>query len=97
VQLRGYKVGQYTGEYMSQFEGEARIKLAERWTATAFAGIACTYGRGKHCSESANLFPMAGGGVQYVLKPQIGIVLNLEYAQGKNGSNGLILRTGYTF
>ena len=40
---------------------------------------------------------MAGGGVQYVLKPQIGIVLNLEYAQGKNGSNGLILRTGYTF
>jgi len=97
VQLRGYKVGQYTGEYMSQFEGEARIKLAERWTATAFAGIACTYGRGRHCSESANLFPMAGGGVQYVLKPQIGIVLNLEYAQGKTGSNGIILRTGYTF
>jgi len=97
VQLRGYKVGQYTGEYMSQFESEARIKLAERWTATAFAGIACTYGRGKHCSESANLFPMAGGGVQYILKPQIGIVLNLEYAQGKTGSNGIILRTGYTF
>jgi hypothetical protein len=97
VQLRGYKVGQYTGEYMSQIEGEARIKLADRWTATLFAGIACTYGGGKTCSEGANLFPMAGAGVQYVLKPEVGIVLNLEYAQGKSGSNGVILRTGYAF
>ena len=97
VQLRGYKVGQYTGKYMSQFEGEARIKLAERWTSTLFAGIACTYGGGKSCTESSNRFPMAGAGVQYVLKPQVGIVLNLEYAQGKSGNNGVILRTGYTF
>lgn len=97
VQLRGYKVGQYTGRYMSQFEGEARIKLAERWTSTLFAGIACTYGGGKNCSDGSNRFPMAGAGVQYVLKPQVGIVLNLEYAQGKSGNNGVILRTGYTF
>jgi hypothetical protein len=97
VQLRGYKVGQYTGEYMSQIEGEARIKLAERWTATVFAGIGCTYGKGKNCSTNANLFPMAGAGVQYVLKPEVGIVLNLEYAQGKDGNNGIILKTGYTF
>ena len=97
VQLRGYKTGQYTGEYMSQFEGEARFKLAERWTATLFAGIACTYGNGKNCSTSANLFPMAGAGVQFVLKPEVGIVLNLEYAQGKEGNNGIILKTGYTF
>ena len=97
VQLRGYKTGQYTGEYMSQFEGEARIKLAQRWTATVFAGIACTYGGGKNCSASANVFPMAGAGVQYVLKPEVGIVLNLEYAQGKNGNRGVILKTGYTF
>jgi hypothetical protein len=97
VQLRGYKTGQYTGEYMSQFETEARIKLAERWTSTVFAGIACTYGSGKNCSTSANLFPMAGTGVQYVLKPEVGIVVNLEYALGKDGNNGVILKTGYTF
>ena len=97
VQLRGYKVGQYTGEYMSQVEGEERLKIAERWTVTAFAGVACTYGKGKSCSNSVNLFPMAGAGVQYVLKPEVGIVLNLEYAQGKDGNNGVILKTGYTF
>jgi hypothetical protein len=97
VQLRGYKTGQYTGKYMSQFEAEGRFKLAERWTATVFGGVACTYGGGKHCSEGANLFPMGGAGVQYVLKPELGIVLNLEYAQGKDGNNGIILKTGYTF
>ena len=97
IQLRGYKVWQYTRKFMSQIESEARLKLAARWTATVFAGVGCTYGNGKNCSESATLFPMAGAGVQYVLKPQVGIVLNLEYAQGKDGNNGVILRTGYAF
>ena len=97
VQLRGYKVGQYTGTYMSQLEGEARLRVAERWTATVFAGVACTYGDGKNCSAGDNLFPAAGAGVQYVLKPAVGIVLNLEYAQGKAGNYGVYLKTGYAF
>ena len=97
VQLRGYKIGQYSGDYMSQIEGEARLRLAERWTATIFAGIACTYGGGKNCSDSANLFPAIGAGVQYILKPAVGIVMNLEYAHGKDGSYGVLLKTGYAF
>ena len=39
VQLRGYKVGQYTGRYMSHVEAEERLRLRDRWTATVFAGI----------------------------------------------------------
>jgi hypothetical protein len=97
VQLRGYKTGQYTGEYMSQIEGEYRRRLAERWTATAFTGVSCTYGSGKSCSNTTNLFPAIGAGVQYILKPQVGIVLNLEFAQGKAGSYGIYLKTGYAF
>ncbi|HSD17831.1 MAG TPA: hypothetical protein VLC71_11310 [Thermomonas sp.] len=97
IQLRGYKTGQYTGRYVSQVEGEARFKLADRWTSTVFAGVGCTYGDGKSCLDSENLFPMGGAGIQYVLKPEVGIVLNLEYAWGKSGNNGLILKTGYTF
>ncbi|HZZ95255.1 MAG TPA: hypothetical protein VFE23_22035 [Usitatibacter sp.] len=97
VQLRGYKVGQYTGKFMSQMEGEARLQLRPRWTATVFAGVACTYGGGKNCSDSVNLFPAVGAGVQFVLKPAVGIVLNLEYAQGKDGNYGVYLKTGYAF
>ena len=87
----------YSGDYLSQIEGEFRLRVAERWTATVFAGIACTYGGGKNCSDSVNLFPAIGAGIQYILKPAVGIVLNLEYAQGKAGSYGVLLKTGYAF
>lgn len=97
VQLRGYKLGQYNGEFMSHIEGEERLRLGEKWTATLFAGVACTYGEGRSCSDSANLYPAAGAGVQYVLKPKEGIVLNLEYAQGKAGNYGLYLKMGYAY
>ena len=100
VQLRGYKIGQYNSEYMSSIEGEERLRLAERWTATVFAGVACLYGQGAGgggCAESTNLFPAAGAGVQYILKPKQGIVLNLEYARGKSGNSGVYLKMGYAY
>jgi outer membrane protein assembly factor BamA len=97
VQLRGYKIGQYTGEYMSHIELEERYRFAEKFTATGFVGVACIYGDGKNCSESENLYPAAGAGVQYLLKPKEGIVLNLEYAQGKSGNYGVYLKMGYAY
>jgi outer membrane protein assembly factor BamA len=97
VQLRGYKVGQYTGEYMSSIEAEERFRLAEKWTATLFAGVACLYGSGKSCSDSENLYTAVGAGVQYILKPKEGIVLNLEYAAGEGGNYGVYLKMGYAF
>jgi hypothetical protein len=97
VQLRGYKIGQYTGEFMSSFEGEERYKLGEKWTATLFAGVACTYGDGQSCSDRENLYPAAGAGVQYILKPKEGIVLNLECAAGKEGNYGIYLKMGYAY
>jgi hypothetical protein len=97
VQLRGYKIGQYNGKYMSQIEVEERWRFAEKWTATLFVGIACTYGGDRGCGDSANLYPAGGGGVQYILKPKEGIVANLEYAQGKAGNYGVYLKMGYAF
>ena len=97
VQLRGYKVGQYNGDYMSHIEVEERLRLGAKFTATVFAGIACTYGGGKNCSDGANQYPAAGAGVQYILKPKEGIVLNLEYAQGKADNYGVYLKMGYAY
>ncbi|HWH48377.1 MAG TPA: BamA/TamA family outer membrane protein [Burkholderiales bacterium] len=97
VQLRGYKLGQYNGAYMSHIEGEERLRLAEKWTATVFLGVACVYGEGKDCSDSSNLYPAAGAGLQYILKPKEGIVMNLEYAQGKAGNYGVYLKMGYAY
>jgi outer membrane protein assembly factor BamA len=97
VQLRGYKIGQYNGKYMSHIEAEERWRFAAKWTATFFAGIACTYGGGKGCGDSANLYPMGGLGVQYVIKPKEGLVLNMEYAQGKADNKGAYLKIGYAY
>lgn len=97
VQLRGYKVGQYNGDYMSSIEFEERWRVAEKWTATVFAGVACTYGGDQSCSDSANRYPAWGAGVQFILKPIQGIVANLEYAEGKDGNYGVYLKMGYAY
>src|SRR4051812_2408345 len=97
VQLRGYKIGQYNGEYMSSIEAEERFRFAEKFTASLFLGIACTYGGGKSCSDDKNLYPAGGVGVQYILKPKEGIVLNLELAAGKDSNYGAYLKMGYAY
>ena len=97
VQLRGYKVGQYNGDYMSHIEVEERYKIGQKFTATLFLGIACVYGGGEDGSDDENLYPAGGVGVQYLLKPKEGIVLNLEYAQGKDSNNGVLLKMGYAY
>ena len=97
VQLRGYKMGQYNGDYMSQIEVEERLRLSDKFTATIFVGIACTYGGPRNCSNSSDRYPAGGLGVQYILKPKEGIVLNLEYAQGRDDNRGFYLKMGYAF
>jgi len=97
VLLRGYTTGEYLGKSMSSIEVEERRRLAERWTATLFAGVACLYGGNRSGCSDANLFPSVGAGVQYILKPVQGIVANLEFAAGKDGNNALIFKMGYSW
>lgn len=97
VMLRGYTMGEYLGKSMSSIEVEERYRFAPRWTATLFAGVACLYGGGRACSDSKNVFPSVGAGVQYVLKPAQGIVANLEFAAGKDGNSGLLFKMGYAW
>lgn len=95
VTLRGYTMGEYLGENMSSLEIEERFRLTRRWTATLFAGAACLYGAGRKCGDSGNVYPNLGAGVQYVIKPDKGLVANLEYAQGNSGNNAVLFKLGY--
>ena len=95
VQLRGYTMGEYLGKSMSSIEVEERHRLAERWTATVFGGVACLYGGDRSGCSKSDLFPSVGAGVQYVLKPDHGIVANLEFAVGKYGNRALLFKMGY--
>jgi hypothetical protein len=62
-----------------------------------FGGLACLYGGDRDGCYKSNLFPMAGAGVQFVLKPAQGIVANLEYAVGKDGNRALLFKMGYAW
>jgi len=97
VLLRGYTIGEYLGKSMSSIEVEERHRLAERWGATAFAGVACLYGGNRSGCSRSDLFPSAGVGVQYLLKPVQGIVANLEFALGKDGNRALLFKMGYAW
>jgi hemolysin activation/secretion protein len=97
ITLRGYKFGEYLGKNMSSFEAEGRIPLAARWTATVFVGVGCLYGGSLSCTDSENVYPDAGAGVQYVIKQKEGMVLNLEYAKGKGDNQGLYMKFGYGY
>jgi hypothetical protein len=65
IVLRGYRFGEYLGQYMSSVEAEERLHLAARWTATLFVGVGCLYGGSLSCTDSENVYPDAGAGVQY--------------------------------
>ena len=97
ITLRGYKFGEYLGQYMSSVEAEGRIQFAARWTATVFAGIGCLYGGRLSCTDSENLYPDVGAGIQYVIKQKEGMVLNLEYAKGKGDNEGVYMKFGYGY
>jgi hypothetical protein len=97
VLLRGYTMGEYLGKSMSSIEVEERHRLAERWTATLFGGLACLYGGNRSGCSGSDLFPNVGVGVQYILKPAQGIVANLEAAAGKDGNKAPLFKMGYAW
>jgi hypothetical protein len=96
VILRGYKFGQYLAPYMSSLEAEERLSFGRRWGATLFAGVAGLYGTSETPLER-QVYPMWGLGLQFIIKPDKHMLVNLEYAQGIEDNHGLILKLGYAW
>jgi outer membrane protein assembly factor BamA len=96
VELRGYTRGQYLGRNSLTIEAENRYMLEPRWGGKAFAGVACLYGGGEHCSDD-QIFPMFGAGLFYVLKPASNMVVSAEFAKGSGDNRGFYLNFGHRF
>jgi hypothetical protein len=94
IVLRGYKIGEYLSQNMSSFEVEERISFSRRWGATLFTGIAGLYGAAV-VPASRTYYPMAGGGIHFVIKPEQRMLVNFEFAQGAEHNHGLFLKFGY--
>jgi outer membrane protein assembly factor BamA len=96
IMMRGYTHGQYMGQNSVTMEAENRYMIYPRVGAKAFGGLACIYGDGKSCSGD-NLYPMAGVGAFYILKPKENMVVTAEYAKGNGDNEGFYLRFGNRF
>ena len=96
VELRGYTRGQYLGRNALTIEAEDRYMFKPRWGAKAFAGVTCLYGDGQSCGGD-NLYPMAGGGVFYIIKPEANMVVSAEFAKGSGDNRGFYLNFGHRF
>ena len=96
VEMRGYTFGQYLGKNQLFFEAEDRYSVHPKWGPKVFAGLTCLYGDGKSCSGD-QLYPMAGLGAFYVLKPKEHMLVSVEFAQGKGDNQGFYIRFGNSF
>ncbi len=97
VDLRGYTRGQYLAPHMTSVEIEERYVLYKRWTGTLFTGVACLYGGSASCDDSGNLYPAAGAGIRYLMKPEEKMVVRMDLAYGKSGNNGFYMSFGQAF
>lgn len=97
VNLRGYTKGNYLAKRYSHIDMEGRFEMAKRWYAAAFAGVGCLYNSASDCSDSEEIYPSAGAGVFYLLKPQSGFVIRADYAKGKSDNSAFYLTLGQPF
>ena len=96
VILRGYKQGQYLSPHMSSLEIEERFSFSPRWGATMFVGAAGLYGD-PPVPLDRSVYPAFGAGLQFVIKPEQRMNVNLEYAQGIDENRGVYLKLGYAW
>lgn len=96
VELRGYTRGQYLGRNALTLEVEDRYMFLPRWGGKVFGGLACLHGDGERC-RGDNIYPMLGGGVFYVVKPESDMVVSAEVAKGNGENRGFYLNFGHRF
>jgi len=97
LNMRGYTRGNYLAEHYSHVNLDARFHLYKRWGASLFGGVGCLYDKVSSCKDAEALYPMLGGGIFFVLKPDAGIVLRLEYALGESDNSAYYLSVGHPF
>ena len=97
LNMRGYTRGNYLAEHYGHLNLDARFHIMGRWGASLFGGVGCLYEKLSSCDDSDSLYPMLGGGIIYLLKPEAGIVLRLEYAKGESDNSAVYLSLGQPF
>jgi len=97
IELRGYTRGEYLAPHMTLIEIDERMKIKGRWGATLSAGVAWLYGGEDGRTDDSSLFPSAGVGITFTIKPEEKMVVRAEYAVGKSDNSAFYLKFGQPF
>jgi outer membrane protein assembly factor BamA len=97
VALRGYTMGNYLDKHYTHVDLDARFMITERVGVTAFGGAGCLYSSLSDCDSGDSIYPSIGVGISYLLKPEAGIVLRAEFAQGDSDNRAFYIRMGNPF
>ena len=94
--LRGYEAGRYRDVNEIAVQTEYRMMLWRRFGGVVFAGV------GSVANTFGNLFsstalPSAGVGLRYLAVPTQGVMVSVDYAWGRAGSQGLYVYIGDSF
>jgi outer membrane protein assembly factor BamA len=97
VTLRGYTRGNYLAEHYTHVDVDARFKLRGKFGAAVFAGVGCLYGGVSDCGDGEALYPAAGVGLIYTLRPEAGFVVRADFAVGDGDNSAFYIRLGQPF
>lgn len=96
--LRGYASDQYRDRHMMATQAEYRWRFAERWGAVAFAGTGSVAPKASELHLTGNeSLPAAGVGLRYMAAVKQRVNVSVDYARGKDDSEGWYFYIGEAF
>lgn len=94
--LRGYFEGRYRDRSRLSFEAEYRLPVRGRFGAVLFAG-AGQVAPGLGDLTLSGFHPAAGWGLRFLLDPEEGMRLRLDFGYGEAGSSGMYVTVSEAF
>ncbi|QOL25760.1 BamA/TamA family outer membrane protein [Thalassotalea sp. LPB0316] len=89
--LRGFNVGEISGQRLSAVQAEYRYHISEKWKFVGFAGMANIQGGTAQESNREGLYYSAGLGVRYALQPKDKVHLRFDVAVGNDDNQGFYI------
>lgn len=96
--LRGYASDQYRDRDMATIQAEYRWRFGQRWGAVAFAGTgAVAPSAGDLRLVGSESLPAAGVGLRFLAATKQRVNVSVDYAVGKDGSEGWYFYIGEAY
>lgn len=85
IDLRGVEAIRYQGSTVQSSEAEVTLRLNERWSILAFAGVGSAHSGGSRIFDDSGAIFAGGAGIRYRIARKQGIDFGVDVAAGPSG------------